>query len=265
MNIKKNLLVLASTSDFSLNLSQKFYADGWNLYGVSRTQYENKLFKKNFLCNFDNKDSVEKVSKLIIEHDIRFDLIINFVGTIEPIGLFSECDFDHWLSTCGINAFNPLRLIKNILNNQKELKSNIIFFSGAGTNDAAPNYSAYCLSKIILIKMTEILDEEYVNSTFTILGPGVVDTKIHNPTLRNKAKAANNLKKLQDYYDGKKSFTDYSEIYNFLNCILHSEKKAVGGRNFSVVYDNFNSNLIKELLLDSDLYKLRRYGNDKKF
>ena len=49
------------------------------------------------------------------------------------------------------------------------------------------------------------------------------------------------------------------------NYILDSEKKAVGGRNFSVVYDNFNSNLIKELLLDSDLYKLRRYGNDKKF
>jgi NAD(P)-dependent dehydrogenase (short-subunit alcohol dehydrogenase family) len=61
----------------------------------------------------------------------------------------------------------------------------VVFFSGAGTNGPAPSYSAYCASKILLIKMCELLDSETPDASFFIIGPGMVRTKIHEQTLRS--------------------------------------------------------------------------------
>ena len=43
--------------------------------------------------------------------------------------------------------------------------------------------------------MCELLDAEIHDTAFTILGPGWVNTKIHQSTLANKHKAGENYKK----------------------------------------------------------------------
>ena len=47
--------------------------------------------------------------------------------------------------------------------------------------------------------------------------------------------------------------------------LINADRKAVSGRNFSVVFDKWGSDpLIKKLLEDPNMYKLRRNGNDWK-
>ena len=45
------------------------------------------------------------------------------------------------------------------------------------------NYSAYCVGKLLLIKMTELLDSECPDLQVSIIGTGWVNTKIHRQTL----------------------------------------------------------------------------------
>ncbi len=51
--------------------------------------------------------------------------------------------------------------------------------AGGGTNNPFTNYSAYCVAKIALIKMTELLDDEEKKLNIFIIGPGFVRTRIH--------------------------------------------------------------------------------------
>ena len=51
-------------------------------------------------------------------------------------------------------------------------------------------------------------------------------------------------------------------VIECINWILSSEKKHVGGRNFSAAFDYWGEEKLSELLENNlDMYKLRRSGN----
>ena len=56
------------------------------------------------------------------------------------------------------------------------------------------------------------------------------------------------------------------EVVDCFNKIISLKKKAAGGRNFSVEFDEWRkNNLAKILDADENMYKLRRDFNDFKF
>ena len=137
----------------------------------------------------------------------------------------------------------------------------VLFFAGGGTNSAPRNYSAYTLSKISLIKLVELLHEENDDITFSILGPGWVNTKIHNQSL------SPDLSNLDSYHETKRrlenaDFISMDQVISSIMWIFSQDRNVVGGRNFSTVYDPFNSdNFAKVLASNPDVFKLRRHGN----
>ena len=53
-----------------------------------------------------------------------------------------------------------------------------------------------------------------------------------------------------------------SKVIQCCNWLINADKALVGGRNFSSVFDPWNSKKITKLKKDSNLFKLRRYGNN---
>ena len=121
------------------------------------------------------------------------------------------------------------------------------------------NYSTYTLSKIALIKLVELLDFEVKNTKFSIIGPGWVNTKIHNSTLISN-KAGKNKKLTIDKLKSN-NLTSMNEIFNFFKWLYTQKKSIISGRNFSVVYDKNLNKLKKNLVKDQNFFKLRRKGN----
>ena len=116
-------------------------------------------------------------------------------------------------------------------------------------NSAPPKLSAYTASKIMLIKMCELLDAENSDLKFFIVGPGFVKTKIHDLIKANLTA-------------GKKEI-DMEDIYKGIRWLTAQEKIIVGGRNFSIAYDCLGDDrLAGELWEHEDMYKLRRRKND---
>jgi NAD(P)-dependent dehydrogenase (short-subunit alcohol dehydrogenase family) len=134
--------------------------------------------------------------------------------------------------------------------------------AGGGTNSAMLNYSAYCVSKIGLIKMCELLDAEYEDLKIQIIGPGFVRTKTHYETLKAKQMAGSNYERVKEFMDSGEQGTSFEDIYRCLKWIDSSEKKVTSGRNFSVVHDSWGNEVLEaELTKNLDMYKLRRKGN----
>ena len=136
-------------------------------------------------------------------------------------------------------------------------------FAGGGTNSATTDYSAYTISKIASIKMVELLDAEIPDTSFSILGPGWVKTKIHASTLNLKSSAGVNYFKTVEMLeeDGKKCYP-IEKVIACCNWILSSDRALVSGRNFSSVFDPWEDEKIKLIMNDKNLFKLRRFGND---
>jgi hypothetical protein len=110
-----------------------------------------------------------------------------------------------------------------------------------------------------------LLDAESPDTSFFIIGPGIVRTKIHEQTLRSPKRSGANYRMLVDFLNSAKPGTSHDEIYACLRWCMNAGKSAVGGRNLSLVHDawrNEGSALKRELERDQNLYKLRRFGND---
>jgi NAD(P)-dependent dehydrogenase (short-subunit alcohol dehydrogenase family) len=183
------------------------------------------------------------------------------------VGPFTECDFAQWAKSVEVNFISQLQFVHELLPSRNRIGEHppvVLFFAGCGTNNATVNYSAYTISKIALIKMCELLDAEIPDVNFVIVGPGWVKTKIHQATLNVGQKAGANYHKTI----AKLASDECTPMETVLDCcdwLIKADRKAVSGRNFSVVFDKWGSNpLVKKLVEDPNMYKLRRSGNDWK-
>ena len=117
--------------------------------------------------------------------------------------------------------------------------------------------------KIMLIKFSELLDYEMKNVSCCIIGPGFVKTKIHDATISNKVGAGDHYKRTIDRFDSI-NCVPIHKVVECVDWVLSQSKKIVGGRNISLVYDDWGSKKLNNLLLkNTNIYKLRRFGNDK--
>lgn len=63
-----------------------------------------------------------------------------------------------------------------------------------------------------------------------------------------------------------KKGTDVKKIYKVIRWLCQQGKVVSGGRNFSIAYDQLDKKdrdkLVRELIKDPDMYKLKRYRSD---
>ncbi|MEA1960387.1 MAG: SDR family oxidoreductase, partial [Bacillota bacterium] len=243
---------------------------GWDVLGTYRTKSQgvNKLGDmgaKLVYCDLGQTDSLSQACDELRRLCSQWDVLILCPGTQEPINLFSDCNFEEWEKSIKVNFSSQLRIVHELLpirNMTNSLGPIVLFFAGGGTNNATINYSAYTISKIGLIKMTELLDAEITDTRFAIVGPGWVKTKIHKSTLSAGSKAGDNYDKTRNMLVSKKC-TPMEDVLDCCDWIIDSPKEIISGRNFSTVFDLWGSDaLALKLIEDSNMYKLRRSGNN---
>jgi NAD(P)-dependent dehydrogenase (short-subunit alcohol dehydrogenase family) len=269
----KTVLILGVTSDIGRELGIRFERDGWRVVGTSRKNLSHEVSGvRNWTtvpCDLSSVASVDGSIRVFREMKLTWDLVVVAAGTEEPIGPFFECDSDEWERGFSINSLAPLRFLRGVHPlRARDANPNVVFFSGSGTNNASPAYSAYCGSKVLLIKMCELLNAEIADTAYFIIGPGIVRTKIHNQTLASLEKSGANYQKVVEFLGSSNPGTSHEEIYRCLIWCISAGKTVVGGRNFALAHDAWltgGSSLAAALAADDNLYKLRRHGNEMKF
>lgn len=263
------VVIIGLSSDIGRELAVRYAAGSWTVWGTYRNRAGlDKLPPeiKMASCDLTSHDSIAAAADAFNRENLHWDALVIAAGTEDPIGLFWDCEDDAWDRGIAVNALAPLRLVRRLYPMRNKSGSpGVAFFSGAGTNNAAPAYSAYCGSKILLIKMCELLDAESPDTNFFIIGPGIVRTKIHEQTLRKPERSGQNYRKVVEFLESGNPGTSHDDIYACLNWCLSAGKSVVGGRNIALVHDAWRyggAALARQLKQDDDLYKLRRFGND---
>lgn len=261
-------IIISVTSDIGEAIAYDWIDKSDEVVGTYRSKDKNYLDLKDKnidLVHLDvlDKNSISKSCEYIAQNYKNWDKLVLCPASIEPIGRFEDIDFDEFEESILLNFTAQLRVLHKLLpSRNKNTTPTVIFFAGGGTNNATLNYSAYTISKIATIKMTELLDAEMDDVKFIIYGPGWVKTKIHESTLNYPNEAEENYQKTIDKLNSYEC-TSYEDIIDSINWGVETEREMVGGRNISIVDDKWGKEeLEKALKEDKNMYKLRRNKND---
>ena len=245
-------------------ISTQLEKSGWAVIGTSRRSPISEPAETFPVvrCDLGSPIAILEASIAITEVIDSWDLLLFCSGTMKPIGPLVSQSSDEWLECLQINALGPLELLRRLwpVRNGSTI-SNVGFFGGGGTNGPFTNYSAYCLSKLMLIKACELLDDEEPSGNFFVIGPGYFRSPIHDETVAAGVDAGLNLERTLSLLTG--DGTDLAEIYRSLLWCLDHGRDVVGGRNLSTVHDDWSrspDSLHAALRSDPQAFKLRRRG-----
>lgn len=264
---KQTIIIIAVSSDIGGHLARDYLQRGYRVYGTYRSLTPEVLKLQSdgvilFPLDVSSIDAVHDFTVALSHARVSWDVLISAPGVLSPIGPFFGLDFEKWACTVSANSIAQLRILHAIypLRTKHQL-AKAIFFAGGGTNGVFDNYSAYCIGKLILIKMTELLDSEYSDLQISIIGTGWVNTKIHKQTLAAGAAAGVNFEKTRSFLESdQEQSTTIDSIVECIDWCLNSPRSAVGGRNFSLVSDRWrDEDFIEKLEQESGTYKLRRH------
>lgn len=269
---KKGLVfILGISSDIGWALARLYLQAGHKVVGTYRSRHFPASVPADprlvlLACDVGDPQSIARCIAQYRRKVARpWDVFISAVGSMEPIGGFFKADLDAWEGAVRVNTLAQLRFLHGIYPfRRKKPGAHVAFFAGAGTNNAAANYSAYCASKIFLIKMCELLDDENKDLNVFIVGPGWVRTKIHEQTLKCPKTAPQNYKRTRQFMASGDAGTPYADIFACINWCVAQGRTVCGGRNFSVVHDAWRASgkeLARALRADTNKFKLRRYKN----
>lgn len=267
----RTALIVSISSDIGLAMADRWRARRWQVAGTYRTgtPATGRLGREGsglVACDLADPASVDAAAAELLRLVPAWDVLVLAPGLLDPIGPFEACDFEAWAGSLDVNLVNQLRMLHRLLPARRrgtEPGPCVLFFAGGGANGAPVNTSAYTLSKIALVKMTELLDAELPDTRFAIVGPGWVRTKIHGSVLRAGERAGDNhARTVERLASGR--FTPMEDVLDCCDWVVDAPRAVVGGRNLSVAFDRWGeAELERALAGNPDLYKLRRHGNDR--
>jgi len=262
-------LILSASSDIGIALAANWLSQGFQVSGTFRTPTPalEELITAGLRAvpmDLTEFSSVRGAAEALSNEP--WSRLVLAAGTQEPVGMFDLVDPEEWgrsIESNFVRQFQFLSLMLPFRSRNTLEPPRVLSFAGGATNRATTHYSAYTVSKIASIKMTELLAAENLDVVFSILGPGWVKTKIHEATVEAGAMAGNNFHETVRHLQ-ENDFFPMDGVVDAVNWIMNAPPEAVSGRNFSAVHDPWGSDsLIRALLEDEDMYKLRRAGNDR--
>ena len=266
-----NVVIISATSDIGLAYAKHCKDHATHLLGTYRNCSQKETLKS--ICNnalhldLSKKESVKNFKKEFDNLNLKWSRLIFCPCQPYPYENFFTSKFSDWQESFQLNSIKQLELL-HFLYRFKDHNAKVLFFAGGGTNSAVEAFSAYTSAKIHLIKMVELLDYENPDMCFSILGPGWVNTKSHLNVLNHSDPNSKKYKETLKFISHPVGATPINEVLHSIDWIFSQPKKVAGGRNFSTAYDPINinhtdsKNLSSYLENDSNMYKLRRKGND---
>ncbi|HXH33201.1 MAG TPA: SDR family oxidoreductase [Plantibacter sp.] len=257
--------MLGASSEIGVAVTERLAGDGYDVVGTYRSRggaaaLERLDSVQLTQCDVSSAEDIARLAEIVARKQ-PWSVFVSAVGRLDPVGPWESLNFDAWESSVRDNSTAQLRSLHALLPFRTTEQAHVAFFAGGGTNGPFRNYSAYCVAKVTLIKMCELLHDEIDNLNPFIVGPGFLPTKIHAPTLADpEASGAGHAKTLA-FYEKQEEALDVDDVYRCIAWCVEQGRDVMGGRNVSAVHDDWDSDDPKvglALRRSADAWRLRR-------
>ena len=271
---KLNVIILGSTGAIGIKLAKKFYKDGENIFLFYKNKKKGKILKKIFKKKTNQKISFETINienKKSLKNQIlrnkeifkSCDILINTIGELGEIKNFFNLNIKKFYRTFHTNFFSYVHFFKflyPLIKKKKDLL--IILFSGGGATSLRENFSSYSLSKIALVKFTEILAKEFINKNIRInsIAPGIINSKMNQKILKAKKNIVSKKEILKLNKFLKISEKTIDKVYLLIKFLNSRKGKKISGKMISSMWDKPTQWSTKKInkIISTDYLTLRR-------
>ena len=195
------------------------------------------------------------------DYENNIDFYINTIGTQPPLGNFIDLHFEEWFQNFEVNFKLNARLLQFFVRNfAKRGAGSAIVFSGGGSSNSRPQFSAYASGKTALVRLVEIVAQESFPFGVKInaIAPGVMPSKMQKEILANQS-ILHNSEIIKAKESLNSEFYDTEKITDLIDFLISDKSEGISGKLISADWDNWTDwpNWIDELK-NSELYTLRR-------
>ncbi len=264
----KVAIITGGSLGIGLAMSKAFAAEGANLVVVSndKTQFENVkeitgVQVETFEADVSKPEQVDAMVEFALEKFGTVDILVNCAGIYGPIGLITDNDVNHWITTININLYGTFLCMRAVLPTMmKNNRGKIVNMSGGGGASPLPRFSAYGTAKAGVIRLTETIANEVkdYNIDINAIAPGAVNTRLLDESLAagNAVGPEFRAKILKQKEEGGVPPEKVAELAVYL---ASSESDGLSGRLVSLLWDKWrDSKKHLEDIKNSDIYTMRR-------
>lgn len=186
-----NIFISGTSRGIGEALAQHYSVEH-NVFGISRS--ESKIKINHIQADLTDYQNLEdKINELLGETD-EIDIAFLNAGVLGKIQTMQEAQLDEMKYTMDVNLWSQKVLIDILL--KRKLKTVIAISSGAAVNGNM-GWSAYSLSKAALNMLIQLYANEYSQTKFIALAPGLVDTNMQEIISNEDSKKFPSLERLQ--------------------------------------------------------------------
>jgi NAD(P)-dependent dehydrogenase (short-subunit alcohol dehydrogenase family) len=141
-------------------------------------------------ADVSDDDAVERMARQFERTLGPVDLLVNNAGTLGPLGPIWEADPEDWWHSVEVNLRGPYLCSRALLPGMIERRrGRIINLSTSAATVAVAHMGAYVIAKTALIRFTENLAAELINSGVSVfaIDPGTVRTAMTEHLLESEA------------------------------------------------------------------------------
>jgi len=272
-NPKKNALLTGATGGLGRSLAAALRREGWNLLLIARSLDSLNILKSSLSsfgsgtvialeADLSQPESPEKILSSFWDNFSSLDALFNIAGCHGPVGPLETLEQNTFDQVLRVDFLAPVHLCRLSLPKlKKQPRARIINLSGGGASASRPNFTAYASAKTALVRFSETLAEELLNTGVTVncVAPGPMKTALLAEIIEKKRTQAG----AKEVSAAEKAFSlvEDSIAYAVRLCLFLASEISdnISGKLISAIWDDYESwpNHIEELI-GSELYALRR-------
>lgn len=179
---------------------------------------------KYFNCDITNDKEIDILVEFLNKNKIKLNILINCAAILGPVGIFEDNSFEEWKRTIDTNLIGNALIIQKMIPLLLKTKyPKVINLGGGGAGYPRLYHTAYAASKTAMVRLTEILAEEYRNKIdFNIIAPGAHKTPIWD----------------KETYDPEpEEWADDNKLFGLISFLSSSNSNGITGRFIHIEND----------------------------
>ena len=263
-----NIVITGSSTGIGRGLAERLLGAGNQVWGVARSDQGDFVARHNgsfrgSRCDVADWGQVERTAAEVAAAWPQVDGLVTCAGLQGEIGRAVMADPVRWSSTVRANldgTFHAIRAFHGLLERASR-RAKIVCFSGGGASKARPNFSAYGVAKVAIVRLVETIAEEEKGQPLDInaVAPGTINTQMTEDVLTLGAEVTGEAEYQAALKQKATGGASMGKALSLVEWMLSPASDGVSGRLISAQWDDWTAlEDQKERLARSDIYTLRR-------
>jgi NAD(P)-dependent dehydrogenase (short-subunit alcohol dehydrogenase family) len=175
----KNIVITGATSGIGLGLAKEYQSRGDQVFTFARRDFPGSQEKiTHFHCDITSQESCQKAVKEMgqhLGHGLDIDTVILNAGVLGNFEVLHRQSLAQLKQVFEVNLWGQKLFLDELLKQNFSIKHVIGISSGAAVN-GNKGWGGYALSKAAFKMMIDIYAQEFPQTKFYSVAPGLVDT-----------------------------------------------------------------------------------------